>query len=319
MTRFLAFIPGSLGDQLLCFPTLDHLKRHYPHAQIDVMVEPRAKSVYRVSRAVNDVLTFNFQGRNGPADWGNLIGQVRDREYDACLYFGDHNFMDLLLWLTGVPKRVGYIGGWGRVLLTDAVPRKTQQDLAAQYHDLLQGMGIPGACPALEINLPIEDLEWAEAEQARLNLSPEQGYILLYDSGLEQTAAPSAYPVLHWQSLLQGFAERQAQLPQLVLKTADNAQWVTALTNAYPELKVTAPADAGKQAAMIAGANLMVCTKGAPMHLAIAVQTYLVALLPGKGKSARYPESERMLPIYSPNGNLADIPPIQILEKVGES
>ncbi|NCJ05290.1 lipopolysaccharide heptosyltransferase family protein [Synechococcales cyanobacterium C] len=316
MTRFLAFIPGSIGDQLLCFPTLDDLKCHYPQAQIDVMVEPRAKGVYRVSRAVNDVLTFNFAGRNGPADWGNLIGQVRDREYDACLYFGQSRWINLLLWLTGVPKRVGYASGWGSVLLTDAIPLKSQQDLATQYHDLLQGFGLASPRSELQINLPAADIEWAESEQTRISLPPEQGYILLCDGGATTTAAPSTYPVTHWQSIVKGSIERQPDLPLLALQTSDNGAWVSAMTNANPNLKVIYPGDLGKQAAIIAGANVLICTGGATLYLGLAVQTYLVALLNRQEQWRSHLDSERLVAIYSPNGNLADIPPIQVLEKV---
>jgi len=46
--RILALVPGGIGDQLLFFPTLESLKNQYPQAAIDVIVEPRAKSAYRV-------------------------------------------------------------------------------------------------------------------------------------------------------------------------------------------------------------------------------------------------------------------------------
>ena len=45
--RILALVPGGIGDQILFFPTLDDLKKAHPDAQIDVVVEPRAKSAYR--------------------------------------------------------------------------------------------------------------------------------------------------------------------------------------------------------------------------------------------------------------------------------
>ncbi len=63
------------------FSTLESLKKQYPQAVIDVIVEPRAKSAYRVCPYVHEVLLFDFKDRNGLADYLNLLGIIRDREY----------------------------------------------------------------------------------------------------------------------------------------------------------------------------------------------------------------------------------------------
>ena len=76
--RILALVPGGIGDQLLFFPTLESLKNQYPQAAIDVIVEPRAKSAYRVCPYVHEVLLFDFKDRNGLADYLNLLGIIRD-------------------------------------------------------------------------------------------------------------------------------------------------------------------------------------------------------------------------------------------------
>ena len=106
--RILALVPGGIGDQILFFPTLEDLKRQYPEAVIDVMVEPRAKSAYRVCQYVHEVLTFDFKDRNGLADYLNLLGIIRDREYEVALSLGQRWTVGLLLWLNGIPIRVSY-------------------------------------------------------------------------------------------------------------------------------------------------------------------------------------------------------------------
>ena len=88
MMRILALVPGGISDQLLFFPTLESLRATYPNAAIDVIVEPRAKSAYRVCPYVNEVLLFDFKDRNGLADYLNLLGIIRDREYEAAVSVG---------------------------------------------------------------------------------------------------------------------------------------------------------------------------------------------------------------------------------------
>ncbi len=320
--RVLALVPGGIGDQILFFPTLDELKRAYPHAQIDIVVEPRAKEAYRVCKSIHDIIPFDFKQNNSLADWGNLLGIIRDREYDIALSLGQNWAVGLLLWLTGVPTRVGYAGG-GESFLTNAVPLKTEQYAAAMYHDLLQGLGVSSACPPITINVPKRDIEWAEAEQKRLGL-PESGYVLIHGGASKLSQAKGInkiYPVENWKKIIQDFRKRQPDLPIVVAQGPDDAAFVSALQQACPGVKITAPGDIGKLAAMIAGASLMLCTDSAPMHLAVAVQTFTLALFGPTDPAKLLPASTngketRFVGIKSPTGNIADITPETVLKKV---
>ncbi len=314
--RIVALVPGGIGEQILFFPTLDDLKRSLPDAQIDVVTEPRSKAAYRVSKSVKDVLTFDFQDRNSLADWGNLVGMIRDREYDVAIVTGQSWLLNLLLWLTGISTRVGYQGK-GSVFLTNPVPRKQSQYAAAMYHDLLKGLGIKSSCPDLAVNLPKSDIEWAEKEQKRLGVH-ETGYILIH-GGSNQLAQPNnldeVYPVENWQEIIEDFRTKQPDMPVVVVKQADD-ELVTSLVESSTDIKISSPDDIGKLAAMIGGANLMLCTDGAPMHLSVAVQTYTIALFGSTQPGKLLPKTDKFLAITSPTGRMADISPKAVLEKI---
>ena len=104
--RILALVPGGIGDQVLFFPTLTTLKKEYPNALIDVLVEPRSKAAYRVFPSVHEVLYFDYKDRNGLADYLNLLGIIRDREYDVALSLGRRWTVGFLLWLNGIAVRI---------------------------------------------------------------------------------------------------------------------------------------------------------------------------------------------------------------------
>jgi ADP-heptose:LPS heptosyltransferase len=315
--RVVALVPGGIGDQILFFPTLDDLKRYYPDAQIDVVVEPQSRGAYRVCKSVHEVIPFDFKNRNSLADWVNLVGVIRDREYDVAISLEQRWFVGLLLWLTGISTRIGYSGP-GNMFLTNSVPLKTEQYAAAMYHDLLKGLGINTPCPELAINVPKPDIDWAESEQKQLGIQ-ETGYVLIYP-GSSQVAQvrgiDKIYPLEKWKQIIQDFQQRQPDLPIVVIQEPENEQLVQELLQPFPEIKVTSPADIGKLAAMIASANLMLCTDSAPMHLAVAVQTYTIALFGPTESQKLLPASDRFIAIKSPTGRMADIPPQAVLERV---
>ncbi|RCJ22639.1 glycosyltransferase [Nostoc sp. ATCC 43529] len=309
--RVVALVPGGIGDQILFFPTLDDLKRYYPNAQIDVVVEPQAKAAYQVSKSVHEVLAFDFKDRNSLADWGNLVGNIRDREYDVAIAVGQSWSIGLLLWLTGIPIRIGYQGK-GSIYLTQAVPFKPSQYGAAAYHELLQPLGINTPVPELAVNVPKPDIEWAQKEQKRLGVH-ETGYVLIHGQAQEQDRI---YPVESWRQIIQDFQYKQPDLPVVVIKGAEDDQFVRSLLESSPGIKVTAPSDIGKLTAMIAGANLMLSTDSAALQLSVAVQTYTIALLGPTEPAKLLPKNDKFLAIKSPTGKTADISPNAVLEKV---
>lgn len=315
--RIVVLVPGGIGDQILFFPTLEDLKQSYPDAQISVVVEPRAKDAYRVCPWVHEVVPFDFQGRNSLADFGNLLGVLRDREFRIALTLGRSWAVRFLLWLTGIPTRVGYGGGSGTAFLTDLVPLKSDQYAAVMYHDLLQGLEITTPCPSLSVKVPAKDLDWADADRKRLGLQ-SSGYVMLYggSSPAQDKSNAEQYPVESWLGIVRDFQERQPDLSIVVAQGPDDAAFVKALVQGNSKLKVTLPSDPGKLAAMIAGANLMLCTNSAPMHLAVAVKTYTLALFGSADPKTQLPADKRFVGIKSLTGKMEDISPQTVLEKV---
>ncbi len=208
--RILALVPGGIGDQILFFPTLDDLKRHYPDAQIDVVVEPRAKGAYRVAKTVNETILFDFKGSNSLADWGNLLGVIRDREYDIALSLGQRWGIGFLLWLAGIKTRIGYAGNAAsEALLTRTVRLHQEQYAADMYHDLLKGLDIVTPTPELAVSVPTKDLEWADAERKRLGIQGG-GYVLMHGGASELSrlkGIDKVYPVASWQKIVQDFQQ----------------------------------------------------------------------------------------------------------------
>ncbi|MBF2097813.1 MAG: glycosyltransferase family 9 protein [Gloeomargaritaceae cyanobacterium C42_A2020_066] len=313
--RFLALVPGGIGDQLLFFPTLADLKQAFPQAQIDVVVEPRAAGAYRLCPHVRQVMVFDFKGRNSLTEWINLLGNIREGFYDAVLALGQQWGVGFFLWLTGIPNRIGYDGP-GRPFLTRAVPLKTEQYAAHLYHDLLQGLGIGTACPPLSVQLAATDVAWAEAEQTRLGIL-ESGFLLIHGgaSALSQKKGlDKLYPIPQWQAVLAGLKVQQPHLPCVLLQGPEDGAWVEALTTSHPDLRVVSPPDLGKLAALIASANLMLCTDSAPMHLGVALQTPLVALFGPTEARKLLPPTGPFRAVQSPAGRMADIEPSAILQ-----
>ena len=315
--RILALVPGGIGDQILFFPTLDELKRYYPKADLDVIVEPRAKGAYRVSGSVDEVLTFDFKDRNGLADFANLLGIIRDREYDTVLSLESSSSIGLLLWMSGIPIRIGYKSLAGVWCFTNPVPQKTEQYAAHMYYNLLHGLGISSPCPEPQLALRKKDLAWAEEEQQRLQA--KDGYILIHGGSSKLSQAKGVdkvYPVKKWQQIIEDIQQKQPDLPIVLIQGPEGEEFVEGMLQVCPELKTTTPGDVGKLAAIIAGADLLLCIDSAPMYLAIAVGTYTIALFGPTEAKKMLPDNDKCVGLQSPTRWIADIKPEDVLGQI---
>jgi ADP-heptose:LPS heptosyltransferase len=96
----------------------------------------------------------------------------------------------------------------------------------------------------------------------------------------------------------------------------EDQEFVKAIAQTCPNLKIISPANIGQLAALIAGASLMICTDSAPMHLAVAIQTYTVALFGPTDPAKLLPSTDKCIGIQSPTGKMADIDPAQVLKAI---
>jgi len=329
--RILALVPGGISDQLLFFPTLEAIKKVYPDAEIGVVAEPQAAAAYRVSKIVDTVVPFGFSGTNSSSDWANLLGVIRDREYEVAITTNTKWGTGLLLWLSGIPTRVAYSTTSTPWFYTATVPDQAQKSLqyqAQRYHDLLKAIDIDGPAPTPAINVPEGDVAWANDLRDRLTL--KSGYVLMYPgpaTGVGDKASP--YPIKSWQALIKDFREKKPDLPIVILQTDDSAEQANALKKADGELVIATAANLGQAAAIIAGADLVLTPDSHIMQLSVSLKVFTLALFGNNKPEEMLPpapsdpssstgqsDATRFLGITSDTQKVSDISPQTVLQSV---
>ncbi|MEM7066370.1 MAG: glycosyltransferase family 9 protein [Cyanobacteria bacterium P01_B01_bin.77] len=309
--RVLALVPGGISEQLQFFPALTTIKKNYPKAEIAIVVEPAAKSAYRVSGAVSELIPFDYQGQNSPSDWANLLGIIRDREFELALCASNRWEEAVLLWLSGIPTRIGYSNAqlhWLYTLTVDAV----EQVPTSHYQALLQDLAIASTPAPIEFNVPEGDIAWADAQCKSLGVS-DSGYVVMYPSLNVQA---DSYPLDSWMTLIDDFQDKQPQLPVVILETMDSKDLVVSLGR-QRNLKTVTAANLGQIAALLAGANLVISPDNYVSQVAMTLQVFTLVLQTNLSQSLPPTDGEmRALGVQSATEKLADLPPGHVLQKV---
>ena len=133
---------GGIGDEILFIPALKKIRALLPAAKITLLLEPRSKSVDQVTDLIDDTITFDIKKKPlTPADLLTLLKLIKAGSYDVVISSGASPQVSILLYLAGIPVRIGYgANALARFLLTHPVTLLREQYAADMYEDLVFGL-----------------------------------------------------------------------------------------------------------------------------------------------------------------------------------
>jgi heptosyltransferase II len=145
--RILVVRNRFIGDTVLAIPFLRNLRRAFPEATIDVLVEPGSGLVLADCPYKDELLTWRRPPRGGllPASLKNILslaGWLRQRRYTRAYVLKRSFSSGLLVWLAGISHRVGFASQGRQLLLSRAVPIRHGQHEVEHFLDLLRRDGI---------------------------------------------------------------------------------------------------------------------------------------------------------------------------------
>jgi ADP-heptose:LPS heptosyltransferase len=318
MFRLLTINPGGIEDQILFFPTLQGIQDAFPTASVDVLVEPSAAVAYQVCPVPTKTIPFSFSSNPSLGDWVNLIGQIRERDYEVVLSTGRRAGDGFLLWLTGIPHRIAYAGSVTESLLTNPITMRQDQYTASMYHDLAKGVGVKQESAIPKALVSEKAQAWVAQEFKTRQI--ESGKLVLLYPGAGILSANNEvlrpYPTEQWGEVLQNLMDKtKNQILQFaVIQGVEDKQFTAQLQEQLGNrvLFITPP-DLGTLTALIQSAKLLLCVESVPMHLAVATNTPLIALFGPANLVRILPKSLRFIPLQDQN-SIAAIKPQRIVQ-----
>lgn len=200
--RALFLIPGDAVSQLQTLPavaaTADQLG-----FQIQVACAPQLAPIWTLLPAVEKVIPFNFGAAN-LADWANLLGSVREPDFQLCVNLAEGLPVDLTLAMSHIPNRIARAG----FSATETVSPATDGWRAAALAAFLRPVGVQLDAAAFRLKLPAASL--SEAAGA---LPPGDGPLLL----LAPAGGSGDWPEERWQALPATIRQRLSNLRSLTL------------------------------------------------------------------------------------------------------
>jgi ADP-heptose:LPS heptosyltransferase len=243
--RALFLIPGESSRQLQAFPAVAAVAEQLG-AEVQVVCPPAATALWPLHPARVRAIPFPFAAAT-LADWANLLGSVREPDFQLCINRASGRQVDLMLSMSHIPSRVAASG----FSATNTVQPAQGIWEAQAWQAFLQPIGVQLNADAFRLSLARADLDAAAAA-----LPSGDGPLLL----LAPAGGPADWPAHQWQALPEHIRQR---LPGLRTLAAGGGS-------------------ARAQAARLASADVVLASDATCIELALMLGLPLVAL----GRSA---------------------------------
>ena len=290
--KLLAINFGGLGDEVLFLPTLKSIRVAHPSWHITLLTEPRARSIADVTDVIDANIVFDIKKKPlMPADYWQLVALLRSGHYDVVLSSGSSPPVSMLLFLSGIPERVGFgSNAIAKLLLTNPVPLNKSQHAVRMYHDLVQGLGLPATCDPPVINVDRHSITkmtdlLATKNGARTILIHPGTSRLAVEKGIIKNWDPKNWAELirlfltanDFKVVLAGGPDDQDSIEQIV---ADLQNGTPSVDTSHERFLLAHGKTASLKdlVALIHLSDLIVCVDSAPMHLAVGLRKPTVAM-----------------------------------------
>ncbi len=273
--RILVFQTAFTGDVILTLPLVQVLHTLLPDVLIDFVAVPSGAQVLANHQALNHIIVYDKKGKDkGIVAAAKLVRRLRKTKYDAALIPHRSLRSAAICCLAGIPRRIGFDTSAGRWFLTDRVKYDAKRHEIVRNLCLLHSLGyedtameLPRLYPsAHDAGVVDEFLDWSGGESLVV-LAP--GSVWATKRWLEDRFVELARSLTH-----DGFAVALVGGREDVAlgKRIERAVSGEKIINAIGKLTLLQSAE------LIRRARILVSNDSAPMHLAVAMRTPVVAI-----------------------------------------
>ena len=275
--RVLALSPGPLAQQLDRLPALVSLCEQVG-ATLQVACAPACRGAWDLVPQVEKILPFDFEAAPTLADWANLLGCVREPDFQVCLNFAEGRQVNLMLSMSHIPTRIASSGFSSTEIVSPG-----EGWCAQRLASVLKPLGCDMDADRFRLALSSTDLDAARAEQP----AGEGPMLLLAPAG-----STVDWPEQRWRSLPEAIAQRLKGLRTLQLN---------------PDLPIN------RRAAAVASADVVLSSCPVSQKLAIYSGVPLVAL---GAEPQDLPDRPDIRCLGTP-GNLSALADDEVLQALG--
>lgn len=282
--RILIVRPSALGDVCRTVPVLATLRRAYPEAEIDWLVQDSFIDAIAAHPALTRAVPFPrgrfsrwWRSAAVARELFHWVGEVRGRQYDIVYDFQGLSRSGAMTRLSAAPRRVGFRNsrelGWLGYNIRHPAPQS--RHIVDQMLELLEREGL---APVRDMRLysPPEASQWWWEQRTRAGLAPGAAYAVLAPTSRWST---KNWPIERWSSLLDPLRTRGFEHLVVIGGPGEQAQVERLFQGTHAHvIDLVGATTVGQTMAVVEAAALIIANDSAPLHMAVGFDRPLLGL-----------------------------------------
>lgn len=291
---------SAIGDVIHALPVASALKQHNPDVKITWIVEKRAFDLLTNNPYIDEIIIFDkkkFKSLTGLLKHGpELARDLHSRGFDLVIDLQGLFKSAAISLLSGVKERLVYcnareLSHWVSERVNGAY---SEGHVVDRYLDVVRHLGIKITKPHFEVGITDQEAEKAKAIAAKAGLDVTKPYAILAPG----TNWPNkCWPTTHLAVLADKLFDDNI-IPVIIGGPKDDRLYneIAAKTQ-IPPIDLTGKTDLKQLAYLIKQSRAFIGGDTGPMHLAVAVDTPVIALFgpTTPNRNGPYGENHRLL------------------------
>ena len=144
MSRVLVRATNWLGDAVMSLPAIRAIRHVFPHAHLAVLARPSVADLYARETVIDRVIPYT--ALKGLSARREFAARLHTERFDGAILLQNAFDAALIVWLAGIPERIGYNRDGRGMLLTRAIAVPEPGDIPRHerfyYLELLRRAGL---------------------------------------------------------------------------------------------------------------------------------------------------------------------------------
>jgi len=277
--RILITRTDRIGDVVLSTPAITAARKAFPQAYIAAMVSPETQEIIKGNPYLNEIILYDKKTRHKSfLKTLHFAICLREKKFDLALILHSTVRINLVCFLAGIARRIGYARGKMDFLLTDKLEytKRLGEKHEAEYSlDVLRHAGIKAEISPLVMTIEKKDEE--SIDRLLREAGAETGKFIVLHPGASD--ASKMWPKEKFARLADILIDRFG-LRVVFVSSPEQAkigEEVRRLMKNNP-VSLCGQTSLGELAALLKRVSLFISNDSGPVHIACAVGTPVISI-----------------------------------------
>ncbi|MCC6759232.1 MAG: lipopolysaccharide heptosyltransferase II [Candidatus Omnitrophica bacterium] len=267
-----------LGDVIFSIPVFKSLRKNYPQASISCLAVPRVKEILECVPGIDEIIIYDEKERGrGPFAKIGLVRRLQQKNFDKVFLLHGSWSRALLMFLAGIPVRVGYQKeGRSRFLTHPVDPAGEGVHKADTYLNIVESFGVPVWDRTSELRVPDNARQEIVIILGENGIQDNERFVVVHTSGNWDL---KRWPQKSWAELVKTLVT-ELKIKVVISEGPKELEWakeVARLSQVDP-LVLAGKTNLPQLMALLEKASLVISADSGPLHIASCVSRNVIGI-----------------------------------------